>query len=135
VLAQTVRESVQHAGGRGIESRHYEKTVLAPHWSRADPAHNHVRAAHGATYGCRAHPHGPREATGGGCRSFLGYAPERFSGVSALLDPKFRPSFAEKSPKKPPRGAQAAPRARTGPASTHQGRPDPGEGLDGAAGL
>ena len=50
----------------------------------------------------------PWEAAGDGRRAFLGYIPMRFSGVSALLDPKFRPNFAEKSPEPKPRGGNAA---------------------------
>jgi hypothetical protein len=71
-----------------------KKNVLVPHRSRADPAHSHTRAAHGAAYGCRAYLHGPREATGGERRALLGYAPERFSGVFALhVALEFREQF------------------------------------------
>jgi hypothetical protein len=112
-----------------------EILLARPPKKPSDHAHNHARAAHEAAYGCRAQQHGLQEAAGGGRRAFLGYAPERFLGVSALPDPKFRPTFAEKRLEKPKRGARAAPRARTGAAGTQPGRPDPDGGLGGAGGL
>ena len=108
--------------------RHPTEAVPIPHTTtRALPTPMPTAAVHIRTVRGR-----PRAA---GAERSLVMLPSVSQAFLPPQNPKFRPNFAEKRREKPPLGARAAPRARTGAAGTHPGRPDPGGGLGGAAGL
>ena len=108
--------------------RHPTEAVPIPHTTtRALPTPMPTAAVHIRTVRGRL-----RAA---GAERFLVMLPSVSQAFLPPKTPNFDQISPKKGPEKPPRGARAAPRARTGAAGIHPGRPDPGGGLGGTAGL